>query len=121
MKLIILMLVSVGLYGQVVYTPSIPPQTAVAAKVIATAGTGVNSVSCTVVGNTVPATAIIASCVVGTTNIPAYTIPLSIGVAYTFQFNFDVNAVTFIINKPSSGPITARVTANGSPETNATY
>jgi hypothetical protein len=110
-----------GQSGTVVFTPAIPPVAAVPAKLVANAGTGVTAISCTIVGNAVPATSLSITCLVGSTNIPAYTIPLTTGISYTFQFNYDVNAITFICQKPASGPITVSGTANSSPATNATF
>jgi len=124
MKLLMLLSLGAGLlFGQTVsYTPGAAPQSAVPTKVVATAGTGTTAVACTLTGDTFPAAKVTIACTVGPVTIAPYTIAFTAGTAYTFQHNFDTNAVTFSLSVPSSGgPIAFQATANGSAPTNGTF
>jgi hypothetical protein len=87
--------------GTIVVTPPAP------GKFVATAG----KVVCTVTGNAVPATGATIACTVGSVTIPAYTIPLPAGAAYTFQQTFDVDAVTVTLQSSAAGAVTWQAVA----------
>lgn len=96
--------------GSVQTTPAVAPSPAVLGKVVATT----TAVSCSVTGNAVPATAVSIACTVNGVALPSFTMPMAANHAYTFQQNFDVDAVTFIIQSDANKQITVSATANGS-------
>ncbi|MGA2443686.1 MAG: hypothetical protein ABSH08_22250 [Tepidisphaeraceae bacterium] len=91
--------------GTVTFTPPQP------GKLVVTAG----SETCTLTGNNVPATALSIACTIGSTTIPAYTMPLIAGASFTFQFNLNGDALTVILTADSTGKISydAAATPNG--------
>ncbi len=93
-----------GQAGTVNFTPPTP------GVVTATAG----SISCVLTGNAVPATAIAVDCNIGGTHIP-FTIPIIVGNAFTADYHWNGDAVTFSFQRAAGGPITwtAAATPNG--------
>jgi hypothetical protein len=91
--------------GTITFTPPAP------GKVVAIAG----SVTCTVSGNTVPATAVNVSCIMGSVTIPSYIVPLPANSAYSFTEILNGDAITFTLSSNASGVIAwqAAATPNG--------
>ena len=100
-----------GSTGSVVFVPPAP------GHFVATAG----SVTCTVTGNAVPATAILVGCQLGAVAVPTYTIPLPANSAYTFDHRLNGDAISVILSVSSTGQISwqAVATPNGGTAGNA--
>lgn len=107
--------------GTVTFTPGQPPTLATPAKLVATAGSGTSAVTCTLTGNAVPATSVTVACTVGTVTITPYTIAFTSGTAYTFQHNFNSNAVTVQLSELTGTTIQVQATANGSTPTSGSF
>lgn len=110
----LLLLFPIMLQAQVVWTAPVDPQPGVPGKLVITDATAGNpTVSCTITGNAVPATALTFACAVGSITQPTYTIQFSPGISYTLQFNFNINTVTGIFTCPPSGGIQAQASSHG--------
>lgn len=80
--------------------------------------------SCTVTGNTFPATQItVGACTFGGVTIPSFTIPNTVTIpwAITYQINSGTNASTFILSVTSTTPFTIQATVNASPAVGGTF
>jgi hypothetical protein len=103
--------------GTVTATQAVPATPAVVGRLVATTAT----VSCTMTGNASPATTVSIACAVGGMIMPTINMPMPAGHAYTFQHNWDQDAVTVLIQSDAAKVITVRATANGSPEVLAKF
>lgn len=96
--------------GTVVFTPDVPAVTPVAGSpaipghFTATA----NSITCTITGNAVPATAALITCTLGLTSpatVATYTIPLpSATASYTLSQGLNGDQVTMVLWGPGANP-----------------
>ena len=107
--------------AQITYTPGSAPQAAVPTKVVATAGSGASAVSCTLTGDTFPATKVTIACTVGGVTISPYTVPFAAGTAYTFQHNYNGNVLTLILSEPTGGGAIAFQANNGGSPTTGSF
>jgi len=113
-KLVFILLLPLSLLAQVTYTPPVPPTAAKPATLTVTSGSATSSqVKCTITGDAVPAVNISVSCSLGPVTIPSFNIPFtSSGTAYTFQYNFNGQALTVIINGMTL-PVNVTAAVNG--------
>jgi hypothetical protein len=83
---------------------------------------GAGSINVTVQANAIPATALAINTALGAVTVPQYIMPFPPNSAYTFQHNYNGDAVTVSLSSNATGVITgtaaatpnAGTTANGS-------
>jgi hypothetical protein len=98
--------------GTITFTPPAP------GHIVVTAG----SASVTVQANAAPATQVAIDTALGAVSVPQYAMPLPANSAYTFQHNYNGDAVTVTLQSNAQGIVSwqaaatpnAGTTANGS-------
>lgn len=122
MKLVLLALLSLPLFGQQAsFTQGTAPTAAKPSVLSIPMGTGT---ACTITGNTFPATTLTFSgCNAGGVTLPSFTIPntLTLPWALTIQVNSGTNASAFILQITAASPFTVQATVNGAAAVGGTF
>jgi hypothetical protein len=126
-RIILALLFCYSAFAQAIFTPGVPPNSApVPAKLVATAGTGANGTTCTITGDTFPATKLTFNCTVGgIANFISGTLPFPAAapfMALTIQLNSDPNVQTLMLYLvPGASGIAAQVSVNGGAPVTGTF